>query len=132
MKELNLIESVKVNIGDVEVKPYLTYAEIQAICDAVMKFDTWAERQENIDILLLHFVTNIDDKDLEEIGHDTLLQSGLIDEVKKNVKNYNRIQEAIDYSESTPRALSKILKELPDLLKPLKDVANRANKSSKK
>ena len=132
MKELNLIESVKTTIGDVEVKPYLTYAEIQAICDAVMKFDTWAEREENIDILLLHFATNLTNEEIENAGHELLLQSGLIGEVKGLVRNYNRIQESIDYSESTQRTLAKILKELPDLLKPLKDVANHANKPSKK
>ena len=132
MKELELIESVNTTVGNIEVKPYLTYAEIQAICDAVMKFDSWAERQENIDILLLHFATNLTDKELEDLGHTTLLESGLIDEVKQIVKNYDRIQEAIDYSESTQRTLSKILKELPDIVKPLKDVANHANKSSKK
>ena len=132
MKELIKIDTVKSKIGDVEINQYLSYAEIQAICNTVMKFDNWAERQENIDILLLHFTTNLTNEQIEEIGHDTLLKSGLIDEVKQVVKNYNRIQEAIDYTESTQRALAKIAKQLPELLKPLKDVEKRVNKSSKK
>lgn len=38
---------------DVTVNRYLTYAQIQQIAEATMKFHTWAERQQNIDMLIL-------------------------------------------------------------------------------
>ena len=52
--------------------------------------------------------------------------------VKQNVINYNKINEGIEYHESTQRALAKIVKELPTLLKPLEEVVKHGNKQSKK
>ena len=131
MKEIKAIESAKVCNGEIEVKPYLTYAEIQSICDAVCKFDSWAERQQNVDILLMHFATSITDEEIQEIGHEALIQSGIIDEVKQIVKNFDRIEEAVEYTQSTQRALAQILKELPVIMDPLKKVLNCASKPSK-
>lgn len=132
MKEIKVLDSVEICDGKMEVKPYLSYAEIQSVCEAVCKFDNWAERQQNIDILLLHFATNLTDEEIENIGHEDLVKSGIIDEVKENVRNYNRIQEAIEYTESTTRALTQIIKEIPNLVKVMKKVDKNASKSSKK
>ena len=132
MKELNNIESIEAEFGEIEVNSYLTYAQIQAIADKVGEFDTWSERQENLDILLVHFATNLTNDKIQEIGHVNLLCSGLIDKIKQTVKNFEKIEEAITYNESVQRALAKIVKELPTMLEPLKDVANRVNKPSKK
>lgn len=115
---------------EIVVIPYLNYAQIQNIVNAVCKFDVWAERQQNIDILLLHYITNITDEEIEKYGHDILLQSGIIDEVKLNVKNLNQVYEAIEYTQSTQRALNQLAKELPKIISPLKKVNN--NESSKK
>lgn len=117
---------------EIVVTPYLTYAQIQAIVNAVCKFDSWSERQQNIDILLLHFATDISDDDIENYGHDILLQSGVIDEVKSNIKNLKQVYEAVEYTQSTQRALNQIVKELPKLFEPLKRVKDNGNKSSKK
>lgn len=125
------VEEAKLIEKEIKVKPYLTYAQIQAITNAVCKFDTWSEREENIDVLLLHAVTNLTAKEIEEYGHNALLESGIIDEVKACVKNYERIREAIEYTQSTQRALAQILKELPKMMEPLKKVVERG-KSSKK
>ena len=114
VQEVNLIEK------EIIVNPYLTYAQIQQIVNAVIKFDTWAERQQNIDLLLLYHVTSLTKEQIEQYGHEELLCSGIIDEVKANVKNYGRIQEAIDYTQSTARALNQIVKELPTMLEPIK------------
>ena len=116
VQEVNLIEK------EITVNPYLTYAQIQNIVNAVCKFDTWAERQQNIDILLLHYVTDLTDDEIEQYGHDFLIQSGIIDEVKASVNNLNRVYEAIEYTESTQRALAQILKQLPELFKKLEKV----------
>lgn len=126
------LEGAKVFDKDITVKRYLTYDQIQFIVNTVCQFDSWAEREQNIDILLLHYATDLSDTEIEEFGHSALLQSGVIDEVKASVKNYNRIHEAIDYTQSTARAMNQIVKELPKLLEPLKKVTERGVKSSKK
>lgn len=113
---------------DIVVNPYLTYAQIQNIVNAVCKFDVWAERQQNIDILLLHYVTDLTDDEIEQYGHDFLIQSGVIDEVKASVKNLNQVYEAIEYTQSTQRALNQIVKELPKIMEPLKKAMERGSK----
>ena len=122
VQEVNLIEK------EITVNPYLTYAQIQNIVNAVCKFDVWSERQQNIDILLLHYVTDLSDDEIEQYGHDFLIQSGVIDEVKASVKNLNQVYEAIEYTQSTQRALNQIVKELPKIMEPLKKAMERGSK----
>lgn len=128
MKEIKLTDSVYLKNFDVKLNPYLTYAQIQNIVNAVCKFDVWAERQQNIDILLLHYVTDLTDEEIEKYGHDYLIQSGIIDEIKANIKNLNQVYEAIEYTQSTQRALNQIVKELPKIMEPLKKVTERVSK----
>ena len=125
------IEEAKLIEKEIIVNPYLTYAQIQQIVNAVIKFDTWAERQQNIDILLLHYVTDLTDDEIEQYGHDCLIQSGVIDEVKANVKNLNQVYEAIEYTQSTQRALNQIVKELPKIMEPFQKVIKRDTSSKK-
>ena len=133
MKELKEMEATRAKVNEeIRINPYLTYAEIQAICSEVNKFDNWADREQTLDILLLHYATNLTDKEIGELDHIKMLKSGLIDEVKNTVKNFNRIQEAIDYTQSTQRALAQIVKQLPEIMAPLKKAVKNANKSSKK
>lgn len=126
------IEEAKLIEKEIKVKSYLTYAQIQSIVNAVCKFDTWAERQQNIDVLILHFATDLTDDEIEQYGHDLLIQTGVIDEVKTNIKNLNQIYEAIEYTQSTQRALNQIVKELPKIMEPLRKVIEHGNKLSKK
>jgi len=123
------IEEVKLIEKEIKVKSYLTYAQIQSIVNAVCKFDTWAEREQNIDILLLHYATDLTDEEIEKYGHIILLQSGVIDEVKESVKNFDKIYEAIAYTESISRSLASISKQLPDIVEKVK---KNVIKSSKK
>lgn len=122
MKEIKNIDKVYFSEFDIFVNPYLTYAQIQQIVDGVKTMDNWAERQINIDIGILYHATDIGKEKIEEFGHDYFLQSGLIDEVKATIKNIGQIYEAIEYTESTQRALAQILKQLPDLTKKLERV----------
>ena len=126
MKEIKEFTDEYVEDYGVHIKSYLTYSEIQAIANAAIKFDTWAERNENIDILLIHFATDMDDKDIEELGHDKLLKSGLINIVKATVMNYNEIDEAITFTESPMRLLTKIAKEMPEFSKRVDEVMKNA------
>lgn len=113
MKEIKAIEPKYLEEYDVRVNPYLTYAQIQAIVNGVKELDGWAEREQNIDMCVLAFATDIPTEKLEEIGHDALLQSGLIHAVEGEIKNLFSVYEAIEYTESIKRALAQIVKALP-------------------
>ena len=109
----------------VKVNTYLTYDQIQAIVNAVKQFDSWAERQQVIDMMVMYYATDIVQEKLEEIGHDVLLKSGLIDKVKGKIENFYLVDRAIGYTESTQRALAQIIKQLPEIVAPLKkEMAN--------
>ena len=86
---------------EIEINRYLTYAQIQQICNAVRQFETWSERQKNIDLLLLYHATDMTQEEIESYSDEELLQSGLINMVKETVKNYEDIYVAIDYTESS-------------------------------
>ena len=132
MKELNLIKSKYIRKFDIEVNRYLTYAQIQQIINACEKMDTWSEREQCIDMLILYHATNIGKEKLEEINHDKLLQSGLIDEVKKEIVNLDTLYYAIDYNESLERNIIKLAKQIPTLNSQLKEVMEKNVKINKK
>lgn len=113
MKEIKAMDKAYLEEYDVYVNPYLTYAQIQAIVNGVKGLDSWAEREQNIDMCVLAFATDIPTEKLEELGHDALLQSGLINAVMWEIKNLHCVYEAIEYTESTKRALAQIIKALP-------------------
>lgn len=103
---------VKSNVYDIEVKRYLSLAEIQTIVNGTITFATWAEREQNIDMMLLLLATNIGEEAIQEKGHDYFLNTGIIKYVKEQVENFDKIAEAIKWTESTERSLAQILKVL--------------------
>lgn len=132
MKEIKALEPKYLEAYNVYVNPYLTYAQIQAIVNGVKELDSWAEREQNIDMCVLAFATDIPTEKLEEIGHDALLQSGLIHAVEGEIKNLFSVYEAIEYTESTKRALAQIVKALPKYQEQLDAVVKKYGKSSAK
>lgn len=122
---------------DIDINEYLTYAQIQQIVNAVIKAskenDSWSERQTNIDMLVLFHATNIGVENLEKIGHEALLTSGLISRVNCHVMNLQKVYEAIDFTESWKRALYKLSTQLPEMAKSdaFKAALNKYGKSSK-
>lgn len=132
MKEIKAMDKVYLEEFDVYVNPYLTYAQIQAIVNGVKNLDSWAEREQNIDMCVLAFATDIPTEKLEELGHDALLQSGLINAVMLEVKNLYDVYEAIEYTESTKRALAQIIKYLPKYQEQLDAVVKKYGKPSTK
>lgn len=116
MKEIAAKEPVHLNNYDIDVQPYLTSGQIQSIATAVSQFDEWKDREQAVDMMLLYYVTNMGKEKIEEVGHDKLLCSGLIDEVKINVLNFWQIYKAIDYTESFNRMLIQMSKKMPDLM----------------
>lgn len=125
MKELKE-ESVYIEDFDITVNLYLTYTQIQETIKAVKQYQDWKTREETIDMLVLLYATDIGREKLEALGHDILLQSGLIDIVFTHVKNWYRIHEGVNYEESVAKALFDISNKLPDMMNPLKEVVNRA------
>ena len=122
MKEIKGNQTVYLGDYDITVNKYLTYAQIQQIANAVVAAstndadDTWANRETNIDMLMLYHATDIGKEKLEEIGHDVLLTSGLIEAVRCRIENLYNVDEAIDYIENNQRAINKMLKSLPKIL----------------
>ena len=122
MKEIKGNQTVYLEDYDITVNKYLTYAQIQQIANAVVEAsandseDTWANRETNIDMLMLYHATDIGKEKLEEIGHDDLLTSGLIEAVRCSIENLYNVDEAIDYIENNQRAINKMLKSLPKIL----------------
>lgn len=116
---------------DINVNKYLTYAQIQTIVNStevLMKStktnkdgttslsNSWAERQTNIDMLLLVLATDLKPEEIEG-NHSAFLQSGLIDEVKGAIENYWQLEEAFAYTESWDKVLIDTVKKLTDILK---------------
>ena len=132
MKEIKAMDKVYLEEFDVYVNPYLTYAQIQAIVNGVKGLDSWAEREQNIDMCVLAFATDIPTEKLEEVGHDALLQSGLINAVCGEIKNLFSVCEAIEYTESTKRALAQIIKALPKYQEQIDAVVKKYGKPSTK
>lgn len=132
MKEIKAMDKVYLEEYDVYVNPYLTYAQIQAIVNGVKGLDSWAEREQNIDMCVLAFATDIPTEKLEELGHDALLQSGLINAVCGEIKNLFSVYEAIEYTESTKRALAQIVKALPKYQEQLDAVVKKYGNLTKK
>ena len=134
MKEIKGNQTSYLEDYDVTVNKYLTYAQIQQIANAVVAAsvndsdDTWANRQTNIDMLMLYHVTDIGKEKLEEIGHDTLLTSGLIEAVRYRIENLYNVDDAIDYIENNQRAINKMLKSLPKVLEEAKGLQDLMKK----
>jgi hypothetical protein len=109
---------------DIEVKKYLTYAQIQKIVETTIKYKTWAERQTNIDMMVLCYTTNIGVDKIQEIGIDKLVMTGLVDEVQYVVVNYNKIYDGIQYHESVAKALFELSEKLPEIKNTLQKELN--------
>lgn len=126
------------NTYDIDIRQYLTYAQIQQIVNAIEATgesdDSWSTRQTNIDMLVLFHATDIEKEKLEEIGHEALLTCGLIDEVNNTIVNLRQIYEAIGFTESMTRVGFKFISQLPKLLdnEMFNAVLNKYGKTSQK
>lgn len=126
MKEIKKENKLYLSDYDINVSPYLTYAEIQTIANKVKALDSWAEREETIDMYVLYFTTDIGKANIDNYNHDIWLKSGIINAVKSYIKNLEQITEAIKYEESPMRILMQISKEMPEFSKKLDEVLKDA------
>lgn len=135
MNEIKPKEKIYLEDYDVYVNSYLTYAQIQQIANAVVSLskpdengeihDSWSEREQCIDMLLLYHATDIGKEKLDELGHEICITSGLVDAVYCKVENVLDIRDAIKYQESGKQALNQLLIQLPEKLKPLEEVVKK-------
>ena len=106
---------------DINIRQYLTYAQIQQIVNAVemasKEDDSWSARQTNIDMLVLLHATDIGKEKLEEVGQEMFVISGLMNCVRDNVINIDEVYNAHDYTESLTRAGYKLLKDASKVVK---------------
>lgn len=135
--EINVINVEKktayLNEYDVTVNKFLLPAQVQQIANAVVKFDTWAERENNIIMLVMFHATDVDEKELEEIGVNKLIESGLFEKVKYAIDNFYEIDEAIEYTESFARNMKLVLdKSAPQINDLLDLVVKRYVKTTTK
>lgn len=114
MKELKELEPIYLQKFDVKVNQYLSLSQIQKIINEVLQVENFEERESIIDYLILCYATDIGQKTIDELGPDILLKSGLIEEVKSNIRNLSKLLEGITYHESTGKALREIVKMLPE------------------
>ena len=134
MKEIKGNQTVYLEDFDITVNKNLNYAALQQIAntgDAASvndSDDTWANRETNIDMLMLYHATDIGKEKLEEIGHDDLLTSGLIEAVRYRIENLYNVDDAIDYIENNQRAINKLLKSLPKVLEETKGLQDLMKK----
>lgn len=113
----------------ITIREYLTLAEIQAISNSARKFESWGEREQNIIALLLHFATDIEDEEIENISISKMEKAGLVDYVKTVNKNWREIYSAIKYEESIEKSLTQIIKTLNA---PIKEATKNAKNPRKK
>jgi hypothetical protein len=121
MKELK-IKTIHDNEYDVEINPLLSATQIDKIAQAVIKLETYLEREQMICYLVLNYCTNIDKEIIEDTDPDVIMRSGLWEVVKTTVYNFYEIEDAIKFYESPVRMLAEIADVLPDLTKQLQGV----------
>ena len=112
MKEIKDIQMKHLEKYGINVKPFLTLAEIQAIANAIKPDMSWSERRQVIDMGILQLCTDMTKEDLET-PHDLLYGCGLIDDVCSCVSNVFEIENAIAYESSWIKLLSAFAKALP-------------------
>ena len=127
MKELQKPERIYIEDFDIYVKPRLLDAEIQKICNNVIKFKTWAEREKTINLMTFIYATEIADKEdeINALNYDLMSECGIFEKVKETVVNSGDVYKAVAFSESTLLALSQIADNLPEMLEPIKEVLKR-------
>lgn len=131
MKEnIKAFESVELEDYGIRVNRYLTYSQIQSIVDGLKKLDSWAERQQSIDMCVLYFATDLTKEEIEAHDHDYWLQTGIIEEVYDMIENISQLYDAIKYEESLQKSITQIARELPRFSNKVDEVMKNA--SSKK
>ena len=130
MKEIKDIQMKHLEKYGINVKPFLTLAEIQAIANAVKPDMSWSERRQVIDMGILQLCTDMTKEELET-PHDLLYGCGLIDDVCSCVSNVFEIENAIAYESSWVKLLAQMSKELPQYVKRMEGMVKNGDLNNK-
>ena len=125
-------EPVEIKEYGIKVNQYLTYSQIQSIVDGLKKLDSWAERQQSIDMCILYFATDLKKEEIEAHDYDYWLKTGIIEEVYDRIENIFQIYDAIKYEESLQKSITQIARELPRFSNKVDEVMKNASITSKK
>ena len=120
-------EPVEIEEYGIKVNQYLTYSQIQSIVDGLKKLNSWAERQQSIDMCILYFATDLKKEEIEAHDHDYWLKTGIIEAVNDKIENIYQLNEAIDYEESIKKAIVQISRELPRFSNKVDEVMKNAS-----
>lgn len=131
MKNIEMAKTTLLEDYDVVVNHYLTLSQIQQIANAITKFETWAEREQNKLILVLAHATNIGLDELEKHDFEIYVNCGLVDKVVAEIKNFNMIDEAIKYVESPQKHINKIMEMVRPVFLQYAEKIKQQNKNGK-
>lgn len=134
VKDLNLDASIpnRITKHGIEVKTYLTTAEIGVIVTNCSQIEDVVSRKKIVDEYILKFCADIDVESVEE--YDLLLQNGIIEEVKNCVINAGDIDlfiaQSLDMGLVVRNSLNMIINKIPDE-KTLKSLVSKVSKQLK-
>lgn len=95
---------------EVNVRPYLSMAEIELIAQAMMKGKNYAEEIALRDALLIQLCTDISEEDAKD--YEYIVKSGLMENIIMSINNVYYIQEFVDHARSVSVAMVKFLETL--------------------
>lgn len=118
MIKLEKVQDVILKDYNVGVHPYLTLPQIDLIVNGVCSLEShdYSDRKMCEDMLILFHGTNLTKEELEEITYEDFVVSGLIESVRKEIKNIHLVKEALEYMESITRNLSILTPKIMPLL----------------
>lgn len=95
---------------EVNVRPYLSMAEIELIAQAMMKGKNYAEEIALRDALLIQLCTDISEEDAKD--YEYIVKSGLMENIIMSINNVYYIQEFVDHARNVSVATVKFLETL--------------------
>lgn len=110
MKELKKREVIHNEEFDINIKPYLTIAEIELIVNKVSSIENVVQRQLLKDMLVIKFCTDIEGVD--DLDYDLIVESGLMRVIYDNIQNYFEIDIFMREHESINRIVARFLESV--------------------
>lgn len=127
MKEMVMPDKIHSLEFDIDIVQYLTMAQIQVIINKMLEHENVIDRQIIKDMLTVQMCTNIEIVD--DLDYNLVCQSGLLEEVKKIVVNYNDIDYFISKTETIEHIFSKFLGDIYKLSEKAVDKLPKNNKT---
>lgn len=94
----------------IEIRPYLTTAECEAIANEIVKEDNFFTRQAVYDANVLKYCV-VNQADIEGKDYEMMRSCGFINELHRIIDTYE-VEEAVNYIESQRRAVNGLINNL--------------------